>query len=183
MAAPENKGNIITRRAFSPERGELELMAILRRVTNKAKSTAYQMVEEVGEYGSGLPSPLHTVCELIRERYEWEQDNGCEFSVAQEMAEYPLEYFRQLRGEARPGCDFVGRVNVMLKSASDANYLLKGRGPRELTPGELKEFSRLVMNVTAAARELGMAADEALRGAESEYPGAPIPGDRLRAAR
>jgi len=168
----DNKGNLVTRRAFA----DTGRMHILRRIVNKAMSTAYQMTEEVGEYGSGTPSPLHMVCEQIRESHEQDVKEGVEVSTAQELAEYPLAFYRQLRGEVDTRGDFVGKKNRMMKASSDANYMLRGRELEDLTPGELKEFSAYMMTVGTLARELEQMADEVLQAVQ--YPGAPIQAER-----
>ena len=167
-----NKGNLITRRAFA----DTDRMATLRRIVNKAMSTAYQMTEEVGEYGSGTPSPLHMVCELIRESFELDAKAGAEVSSAQELAEYPLVFLRQLRGEIETKGDFVCKVNCLMKRAADAGYLLKGRDLRELTPAELKEFAGHMIAAAALARELEHMADEAM--GLIQFPGSPIQRER-----
>lgn len=168
----DNKGNLITRRAFA----DTDRMQVLRRVVNKAMSTAYQMTEEVGEYGSGTPSPLHMHCELIREAYELDTREGAEVSTAQELAEYPLAFLRQLRGESATGGDFVCKVNCMLKAGAQANYIVRGRDLRGMTPGELREFSQQLMTVSTLAGELIHMADEAERAIQ--FPGAPIQAER-----
>src|ERR1043165_189933 len=168
-----NKGNLIVRRAFA----DTDRMATLRRVVNKAMSTAYQMTEEVGDYGSGTPSPLHMTCELIREAYEADCKTRAVAPTARELAEYPLQFYRELTGEVAPAADFIGRFNYMLKSATDANFLLEGRKLTELTPGELREFSRLIMNIQGACGALLVAASEAEQ--HFDYPGAPVQGERV----
>lgn len=175
----ENKGNLITRRAFAGEDGgRSHRMPTLRRIVNKAMSTAYQMTEEVGAYGSGTPSPLHMVCELIRELEGFDKSEESEISFALEMAHYPLSFLSQLRGEIGASGDSVGRLNFLLKNASDANYMLRGRDLKDLTLGELKEFSQKVMNVVSTGHELGMMTDDQLKTKERDYPGAPIQGER-----
>jgi hypothetical protein len=176
MASPENRGNLITRRAFADEYGERTgRTAAFCRMTAKARSTAYQMMEEVGEFGSGTPSPLHVLCELVRAAEEFDRAEGSEVSYAHELASYPLAFLRQLRaGGAR--ADSVQKINLVLKSASDANYMLKGRRLEDLPPGELRAFNELMMTVAGAALELEMLVD-ALLGAQ-DFPGAPVPGER-----
>lgn len=179
-SSPANKGNLVTRRAFA-ERDDVELpdyrMKALRRVVNKAMSTAYQMTEECGEYGSGTPSPAHMLCELIREAHEMDAREGVDYSTAQELAEYPLTFLTQLRGGGvEAGGDFICKKNRMMKAGTDANFMLKGRELHQLTPGELHEFSASMMTVATLARELEQMADRAL--AEVQFPGAPIQSER-----
>jgi hypothetical protein len=179
MAAPVNKGNLITRRAFSGDNFERShRMPELRRVVNKKMSTAYQMTEEVGAFGSGSPSPLHMVCELIRECEAMDRKEDCEISTAQELARYPLTFLSQLRGEVALDGDAINKINLLLKNASDANYQLRGRDLKDLPPVELKEFGQKVLNVCSIAHELGMMTDAQLMAVESSYPGAPIQGER-----
>jgi hypothetical protein len=159
----ENKGNLITRRAFA----DTNRMATFRQVTNKAWSSAYQMTEEVGEYGSGRPSPLHMLCELIAVSEEADRREGKEFSTALEQAEYPLLFLMQLRGALSIGKDAVGKLNLLNKSVSDAMYILNGRDVAELTPNELKE-----------CRGLGLFIDAKLAEASAAFPGAPVQGER-----
>ena len=173
----ENKGNLITRRAFA----DTDRMPVLRRVVNKAMSTAYQMTEEVGDYGSGTPSPLHMLCELIRESYELNARERRELSTALELAEYPLCFLHELMGESPAAGDSVGKINFLMKTASDANYLLKARLLENLTPGELKDFARLMRDCATVARELVMLAEARAEAVEGDYPGAPVQGERLRA--
>lgn len=145
-------------------------------------STAYQMTEEVGEYGSGTPSPLYIVCELIRELYELEIKLGWEISMAHAMAQYPMTYLKQLRGEIATDSDAISKLNSLLKNTADANYLLAGRDLKDLTPGELKEFESHMTNIAAVAGELGLMTDEQRQAVERSYPGAPIPRERIRVA-
>lgn len=180
MPTPENKGNLITRRAFS-ERDGVELsdarMKVLRHVVNKAMSTAYQMTEECGEYGSGRPSPLHMLCELIREAHDLDAKDGLDFSTAQELAEYPLTFLRLLRGQIGLTGDFVCKLNYLVKTAGDAMYSLKGRDLPHLSPGELKAFADYMIGVAGLAAALqAMADDQAQR---LNYPGAPCQRERI----
>lgn len=176
MASPENRGNLITRRAFADEYGgRAGRTAAFCRVTARARSTAYQMMEEVGEFGSGTPSPLHVVCELVRAAEDLDRAEGSEVSYAHELASYPLTFLRQLRAGGAPA-DSVQKINLVLKSASDANYMLKGRRLEDLTPGELRAFNELMLTVAGAALELEMVAD-ALLGAHN-FPGAPVQRER-----
>lgn len=178
--AVENKGNLIIRRAFFGAHGEFpERMETLRRTVNKAMSTAYQMTEEVGPFGSGTPSPLYVLCELIRQREELDRKEGVEISTAQELAQYPLTFLSQLRGEiSHDGGAAVDKLVLLLKDASDANYMLRGRDLKELTPGELKDFGQKMMNVYSVAHELGMMTDGVLNASEDSYPGIPLQKDR-----
>lgn len=176
MPTPENKGNLVTRRAFADLRGlRPGRTAAFCRVTGRKASTAYQMMEEVGEFGSGTPSPLHVLCDLIAEAEKFDAAERSEVSHAHELASYPLTYLRQLRaGEASP--DSVQKINLVLKSASDANYMLKGRRLEDLPPGELRDFNELMLTVAGAALELEMLVD-ALLG-KNDFPGAPVQRER-----
>ncbi|HWT01148.1 MAG TPA: hypothetical protein VN256_12945 [Pyrinomonadaceae bacterium] len=173
----ENKGNLVTRRAFAERDGvDLHRIKILARVTNKALSMAYQMTEEVGLYGSGRRSHLYVLCELVRELFEIEQREGGEVSAALEMARYPLSFLQQLRGDVPDEGDAIHKLNFLLKSASDANYQLKGRDLKDLTPGELRDFEQKLLNVMTLAHELSIMVDAQIGAAE--YPGAPIMRER-----
>lgn len=170
MPKVENKGNLVTRRAFSGENFERShRMPTLRRIVNKAMSTAYRMTEEVGEFGSGTPSPLHQVCEQIRELERHDREDGCEISTAQEVADYPALFLRELRREKAPNCDPFGKMNFLLKTCSDANYSLRAREMKQLSPGELKEFRQKMMNASEAARELVQMADALILEGEEAY--------------
>lgn len=175
MTTP-NKGNLVTRRAFAERSGQdLNRVKLLARVTGKAMSTSYQMTEEVGDYGSGTPSPAHNLCECIRAL----TDIGAN-TEAHELADYPRIFLAQLLSGNIDG-DAVGKMNVLLKTASDANYLLAGRSLSELPLGQLKEFSEMVMTAATAASELGWMIDAQVRNIEESFHGAPIQGERLRA--
>lgn len=179
MAAPDNKGNLITRRSFTDEGGlHANRIKDLHEVTGRALSTCYQYTEELGLYGSGTPSPLFVVIESVRRLYQRDTEEGCAISSAQEFAQAPLIFLSQLRGETASDGDAINKLNFLLKNASDANYLLRGRGLEDLTPGELKEFGQKVMNAGSIAHELGMMIDHQLRTKESGYPGAPIQGEQ-----
>lgn len=172
-----NNGNLVTRRAFA----DTDRMKVLRRVVNKAMSTAYQMTEEVGEYGSGTPSPLHMVCDLVAELYEIESREGAHVSHAQEMADYPALYLALLRGGATKGADAPGKLNFLMKSAADANFLVKGRTLAEMSVRELKEFAGFMANAAVLARELAQLAETQIGRHAEDFPGAPVQAERLRA--
>lgn len=172
-----NNGNLVTRRAFA----DTDRMKVLRRVVNKAMSTAYQMTEEVGEYGSGTPSPLHMVCDLVAELYDIESTEGAHVSHAQEMADYPALFLAQLRGGAPRAADAPGKLNFLMKSAADANFLVKGRAVADMSARELREFAGLMTNAAVLARELAQIAETQIERHADEYPGAPVQGERLRA--
>lgn len=180
---PDNKGNLVTRRAFAKRDGvDLHRVNVLARVTNKSMSMSYQMTEEVGEFGSGRKSPLHLVCELIGAIEEIEKQEGSEFSAALEMAEYPLSFLRQLRGDIPIDKDATGKLNSLLKIVSDAIYYMKGRELTDLTPGELKEFSQKMMSASNTASEIGMLADAQIELREANFSGSPVQGERLKLA-
>jgi hypothetical protein len=168
-----NKGNLITRRAFA----DTDRMKVLRHIVNKAMSTAYQMTEECGEFGSGTPSPLHMLCESIRESYEMDVRDGAEVSTAQQLAEYPLHFLRELRGEVKLEGDFACKMNRLMKSATDANFLLKARDLSALTPGELKEFVGHMIAASALANELQHMADDAAQ--RRQFPGSPVQREKV----
>lgn len=179
---PENKGNLVIRRAFAKRDGvDLHRVNILARVTHKKMSMAYQMTEEVGEFGSGRKSPLYLLCELINAIEEIEQKEGSEYSAALEMAEYPILFLRQLRGDVSIDTDAIGKMNLLLKVISDANYQLKGRCLQDLTLGELKEFSQRMMSAATLASEIGMLTEAQIDAREQSYSGAPVQGERLKA--
>lgn len=170
-----NKGNLITRRAFAERDGvDLNRIKILAQVTNKAMSTAYQMTEEVGLYGSGTPSPLHVVNCLIERLVELG-----DMTAAHEMAECPRIYLSRLQ-KAIPDGDAIHKLNFILKTASDISYKLRGRSFESLPLGEMKEMSEMVMSVATASSELGMMIDAHIQAKERSQTGAPIQGERLR---
>jgi hypothetical protein len=179
MAAPHNKGNLITRRAFTEEGGlHANRIRDLHEVTGRALSTCYQYTEEIGLYGSGTPSPLYVVIESVRRLHARDTEEGCAISYAQEFAQAPLIFLSQLRGETPSDIDAVGKLNFLLKNASDANYMLRGRDLKELPPSDLKDFAQKLMTVVSIAHELGMMVDGQIRLKEGDYPGAPIQGER-----
>ncbi|HEX8708834.1 MAG TPA: hypothetical protein VF723_11370 [Pyrinomonadaceae bacterium] len=175
----ENQGNLVTRRAFAQRDGvKLRRIELLAEITQKSGATAYKMTEEMGLFGSGSPSPLYVLCELIRAIEEIEQREGVEFSSALEMAEYPRRFLRALRGEA--GCDVEasGKLKVLIKSAADANFLLDGRELKDLNLGELKDFRELTMNGATLAHELAVMVDRQIEDADSRYRGTPTMRER-----
>ena len=170
-----NKGNLVTRRAFAERDGQdLNRIKILAQVTNKAMSTAYQMTEEVGLYGSGTPSPLHMVGSLIEKLVELG-----DLSAAHAMAEYPRSFLNSLQKDAPEG-DAVHKLNFLLKTVSDINFNLKGRSLDSVPLGEMKGISEMVMTAVTTASELGMMIDASIQAKESNHTGAPITGERLR---
>jgi hypothetical protein len=176
-----NKGNLITRRGFAGENGERShRMTVLNRLVNKSISVCYKYMQEVGMFGSGIPSPMHLVCEMIRALEELDIQEGCEISTAREMAEYPLRYLRQLRGEITPCNNPVDRMISLVKSVSDANFILRNRELRDVSPGELKDISSKLLDAANIAHELGVAADEQAQMKGKDYPGAPVQQDRAR---
>jgi hypothetical protein len=175
----ENQGNLITRRAFTDEfKLHADRLRELHLLTHKSGSVCYRYTEEVGLYGSGLPSPLHVVIESVRRLYELDTEEGCEISFAQEFADAPAIFLRRLRGEIVGGLDAIGKINFLLKNVTDANFLLKGRDLFELALGELKEFRRLMMNAASLAREIQTMADARIEVLENSYPGAPFQRER-----
>lgn len=176
MTVP-NKGNLVVRRAFAERDGvDLGRVKLLARISTKAMSTSYQMTEEVGDYGSGTPSHLHIHCELIRAL-----EDGGAHDEAHEMAEYPRVFLSQLRrGNVEE--DAVTKMNTLLKSASDANYLLAGRDLKDLPLGQQKEFAELMMTAVTAASGLAWMTDFQIHAAEETFSGAPIQREsRIRA--
>lgn len=184
--AVENKGNLITRRAFHGEHGKRMHRALaLHEVTGKAMPTVYQMMVEATPFNTWRPSPLHVVCEMIRRSHDFDRRESSPISYARELAEYPLEFLRELIAETEEGNapaaggDSVAKVNSLLKEVADANFLLRGRLLADLTPGEAKELRERLMGVVTLGRELQAMTEAALRRAEEDYPGAPIQGERL----
>src|ERR1051325_2752397 len=176
----ENKGNTVIRRAFAERDGlRLHRVEILAQVTNKAMSTAYQMTEDVGLYGSGRPSPLYIVCELVSRLEEIEREGTGGVSAAMEVARYPLDFLRQLRGEIQIDSDARHSLNLLLKNISDANFLLAGRELKDITPGELREFLHLIMNCVTASHELEAICDSLIQAREASYPGVPFQRERI----
>lgn len=175
---PANLGNTLMRRAFVGENEELRerRMPRFRQVLNVEWSTAYKYLEEVGAFGSGRPSPLFKLCQLIELCHEMDVADATPVSYARELAEYPMLFFLAVSGGgAAAETDTVQRMNFLLKSASDANFLLKGRALENLGPGELREFRRHLHDSIAAARDLEAQVEARLREAEERYPGAPVP--------
>lgn len=179
MTLPVNEGNLITRRAFTDERGEhADRLRELHKITGKSGATCYKYTQPVGFYGSGLPSPLFLVIESVRVLHELDEAEGCKISFAQEFAEAPLLYLNRLRGEISVEADPTGKLKFILKWTADANYLLGDRDLKELPPGDLQEFSQLMLNASSSARELGLWAAERAAEIKSKYPGAPTPRER-----
>jgi hypothetical protein len=110
------------------------------------------MTEEVGEFGSGTPSPLHKLCELIEKLYEVEQCRRREISGALEMAQYPLTFLSaSARGySARPIPS--GKTKHLLKNVSDAVFDLGGRDARGLESGRAKRVRAEDDDVPARSR-------------------------------
>jgi len=180
MTVPPNKGNLITRRSFTDERSEhADRMKELPKLTGRALSTCYQYTEETGLYGSGTPSPLHVVIESVRRLHELDREEGCEISFAQEFAEAPLNFLRQLRSEIQTEGDANRKLNLLMKTVSDSIYMLKARNFKDLTLGELREFAELMIGASALVREIGAVADRYIGAAEERYPGAPMQGERI----
>lgn len=166
-----NQGNLIIRHAFL-DTGQIDT---LRRLVNKALSTTYAMTEEVGEYQSGTPSPLHVVAAIVEELYHLGKKLGWEINHAQAVAQYPLIFLKQLSGEVVPESDAIAKkLDLLLKSAADANYLLTGRTLKELNLGELRQFSQFLQSAAILAPELAYAADDRITVLDSEYKGVPI---------
>lgn len=177
-----NNGNPITRRAFTddlgvhPDRGRA-----LVRTTNKARATCYQYTEDLPPNGSGLPSPLHVVCEQIRELDALCREQACPLDCAREVADYPAQFLAQLRSAAPRAGDAVARMNLLMKTAADANFLLKGRRLEDLAAGEQKEFSQLAMSAATYARELAQVADDLVARYEAAHEGVPWRRERAGA--
>lgn len=177
---PVNLGNILMRRAFVGDNEELRerRMARFREVLNVKWSTAYKYLEEVGAFGSGRPSPLYKLCQLIELCHEFDVADRAPVSYARELAEYPMRYFRALTGATAAavasGFDAFQRMSFLLKSASDANYVLKGRDFEGLSPGELKTIRRHLHDAMAAARDLEAQVAARLGEVEASFPGAPV---------
>jgi hypothetical protein len=175
----ENQGNLIIRRAFAQRDGvSLYRIELLAKITQKSGALAYKMTEEVGLFGSGSPSPLYVLCELVRAIEEIEQGEGGNFSAALEMAEYPLRFLRALRGDEGIETDANGKLNFLLKNTADANFLLNGRTLSDLNLGELKQFREFVMNAATLAHDLGMLTESRIEEAESRFKGAPVARER-----
>lgn len=174
-----NQGNLITRRAFAERDGiRLYRVELLADITQRSGSMAYKMTEEIGIFGSGSPSPLHVLCELIRATEEVEKREGSEFSSALELAEYPLIFLRALRGEKGIETDAVGKLNFLTKNSADASYLLNGRDLKDLNLGELDQLRELAMNAATLAHELGTMTERQIAETESRYKGAPVMRER-----
>jgi len=172
-----NKGNLVTRRCFSERDGvRLKRIEELAQITGKAGSTAYQMTEEVSPFGSGTPSPLHNINECIRYLVDIDDIHG-----AIEMADNPRLFLNQLRGGEVAG-DAINKNNLLLKAASDANYLLAGRDLKDLPLGQLKEYAQMIMTIRTTSSEIEQMIDAQMQAKESSHNGAPIPGERLRQA-
>lgn len=179
--AVENKGNLITRRAFAGDDGErAHRMKVLRRIVNKAMSTTYQMTEEIGDFGSGSPSPLHQLCEMVRECLAMDKEEGSGVSTALELARYPQSFLAQLRGEVSLEGDVAQKLTLLLKVVSDANFQLQGRPLSELKLGELKEFAQQALTAGSLAHELQVIAEALISERGINYPGSPMQGDRIR---
>lgn len=171
---PENKGNLITRRAFAERDGvKLRRIEILAEVTHKKGATAYQMTEEVGLFGSGRKSPLHIQCELIKRLVE-EGD----LTAAREMAAYPRIYLNELEAGGPRG-DAIAILCHLLKSVSDASYIVKGRAIEDLPLGELKEFSEKIISAMAAASALGLVTEALIETKERGHKGTPVQAERI----
>lgn len=179
---PANLGNTLMRRAFVGENEELRerRMPRFRQVLNVEWSTAYKYLEEVGAFGSGRPSPLFKLCQLIELCHEMDVADATPVSYARELAEYPMLFFLAASGGGAPAeADTVQRMNFLLKSASDANFLLRGRALEMIGLGELRLFRRHLHDSIAAARDLVAQVEARLREAEDSYPGAPVPREHV----
>jgi uncharacterized protein Yka (UPF0111/DUF47 family) len=183
MSEIDNKGNLVTQRSFVIRNGKkVKRIDLLAEVLHVAGSTAYQMTEEVGPYGSGTPSPLYKLCELIKRLDEVEREEGDEVSGATELAQYPMIFLSQLRGDIASEGDAVAKLNFLLKSASDAVYDMKGRDLKDLNFGELKDFAQKMLTACTMASELGLMIDARIETKNDSYPGAPVQRERtLRA--
>jgi len=170
-----NKGNLVTRRCFVERDGvKLRRVDELAQIVGKAGSTAYQMTEEVSPYGSGTPSPLYNLNELIRHLVDID-----DIPSAVEMADCPRRFLDQLRGEDVAG-DAINKNNLLLKTASDANYLLAGRDLKDLPLGQLKEYAQMIMTVRTVSSEIERMVDAQIKTVEQSFTGAPIQAERLR---
>lgn len=175
----ENQGNLVTCRSFVKRDGvKLHRVEMLAEITRKKGSTAYKMTEPLGHFGSGTPSPLHIVCELIRELDGVEQQDAPGYSSALEMATYPLRFYRALRGEKSADADADSKLRQLVKHASDASYLLSGRALKVLTLNDLRVFLEHVMSAATLAHELGMMTDCQITETDSRYKGQPIMRER-----
>ena len=175
MTVPNN-GNLIMRRAFFEDEKRRK---ILQKVTNVAWSTVSQHMEEVPPNGSGSPSCLHMLQELIRRLDEKEKEEGCEISMALELSVATLNFYRQLQAEGRPAGDAKFKLAYLNKYISDALFLLNGKELKDAPLGELKELWQLLMNAATSAQEACTLVEAQIREAEGSYPGAPIQRERV----
>lgn len=165
--AVPNLGNIVTHRAFV-ETGRIE---ILRQTVNKKMSTAYKMTEELPPRGSGSPSPLYVLCELIRKTVERDIAEGRTASTAQELAEYPLQFFKSLfignASEESPP-DVRALFNTLFREAGAAMGALNGGQLEDMSPRDLKAERQRLMTVASAASTLQTIIDAVLEGKNKE---------------
>lgn len=187
LLAVINHGNLYTRRAFTSYlKIHKDRIPLLVEITNKGRSTCDQYCYETGEFGSGIPSPLHIHLECIRKLYEIEcAEGGTGISFAQEMAEAPLAFLKQLKQLRQKtlavwasgiGSD---KLDLLINEAAFTNLKLKGRPLDALTPGELEELHKLAMNVRTLGEEFEQLIAEQRGVAEASFTGSPFPVERV----
>jgi hypothetical protein len=169
-----NNANLVIRKLFA----ETDQMQAFRRIVYKAMSTAYQMTEEVGEFGSGTPSPLHKVFEMVRELKEIGEREGWTVNYALELAGASLDFYKQLCGDGASHVDASGKMALLIQSAANANFLLDKRGLADLSIEETGKFNAYLSDVATVARELVMSGEAHITNTERNHRGQPEQGER-----
>jgi hypothetical protein len=173
-----NYANLVIRKVFA----ETNQMHVFRRIVYKAWSTAYQMTEEVGEFGSGTPSPLHHIFECVRELKEIGEHEGWKTNHALELATAPLDFYQLLCGGGK-GIDAQKKTAFLSQCLGNASYLLNGRQIPELSIDEAGRYAAFMSDVATAGRELAMAAETHIANSQQNFKGQPEQGERLIVAR
>lgn len=182
MAYPENNGWLVTRRCFMERDGLwLELVPRLAKATGKALASAEQMCEPRAQFERKVRSPLDYLCEMIRERHEEDLRQGVAYAA--DLAAYPLDYYKQLKGDVRATGDPVLLQNELILCVAEANKTLACRFPSALSLNELRLYREHLMNARAKAGLLIATIDAQIAESEASFKGVPIEGERLTAAR
>jgi len=180
---PVNNGNQIMRWAITDDLGDHpDRFKLYVRITNNARSTCYQQLEPMPPLGSGSPSCLHKLNEVIEAVEMAERQEGATVSYADMLADYSREYLDELRGgvslDTRDAIAMLCELNC---NVSDVMQILKGRFFHELNLNELGKIRELTMRSAALEKALVRMVNALIGEKERSATGSPIQREHLRA--
>jgi hypothetical protein len=189
--AYRNHANLLTCRAFTRAlKLHPDPIGLLMRITGRSQATCYKYTQELRQRkkgdkvtGSGLPSPLHQLCEMVKALVREERAEGFTgISFSFEIARYAFRCWERLHSTpAAAACDerSVGKkLDLLGLEAAQANFKLGDRLPGTLPLDEQKEIYNLLLNAETLVGELVWIFGRRIDETAAKHTGSPMPQDR-----